>query len=276
MCAVLCAAGMASTKIYSTISYTHSRQGRPRFGLGRPVQRFGFIATLQLARHARIQPCTRHLLNLLRLGCCSQRATLTRICPPGVPMQATCDVVPLSSDQDYRRLLGQQAPPLQPLPEQPASSAPAPVHPSASFFYPLGPAAAAAMEQQWRNVTGQAAAGAAAEQQHDAAERRQLAVMFGRNLHVVRQGRWGNAGRQAAAAQGAGMHGVQLVPHDGMWERGRHVRRLPALGMCTTEAQHHGSTVCRCLCCRSGLRAGRPGSRLRSSAPGRWALQTTW
>lgn len=83
----------------------------------------------------------------------------------------------LSSDQDYRRLLAQQAPPLQPLPEQPATAA-APLHPSASYFYPLGPAAAAALEQQWRNVTGQAAGG-------EGAQRRQLPVMFGRNLHVV-------------------------------------------------------------------------------------------
>lgn len=212
MCAVLCAAGMASTKIYSTISFTRSRQGRPRFGLGRPVQRFGFNATMQRAPRAHNKPCIMHLLNVLRLGCNSQPATLIRICPPGVPMQATCDVVPLSSDHDYRRLLGQQAPPLQPLPEHRTSSTPAPVHPSASFFYPLGPAAAAAMEQQWRNVTGQAAAGAAAEQRQDAAEQRQLAVMFGRNLHVVRQGRWGNAGRQAAAAQGAGHAWVAATP----------------------------------------------------------------
>ena len=87
--------------------------------------------------------------------------------------------MPLSSDQDYRRLLAQQAPPLQPLPEQPATTA-VPVHPSASYFYPLGPAATAALEQQWRNVTGQVAGG-------EGAQRRQLPVMFGRNLHVVRE-----------------------------------------------------------------------------------------
>jgi len=89
-------------------------------------------------------------------------------------------VVPLSSDQDYRRLLAQQAPPLQPLPEQPVAAAAA-VHPSASYFYPLGPAAAAALEQQWGRITGQAAS-------RGGAQRRELPVMFGRNLHVVRRG----------------------------------------------------------------------------------------
>ncbi|PRW45179.1 lactation elevated 1 [Chlorella sorokiniana] len=93
-------------------------------------------------------------------------------------LQETCDVVPLSSEQDYRRLLAQQAPPLQPLSEQPAAAA-APVHPSASYFYPLGPAAAAALEQQWRSVAGLAAGG-------EAGQRRELPIMFGRYLHVER------------------------------------------------------------------------------------------
>lgn len=92
-------------------------------------------------------------------------------------LQETCDVLPLQSGQDYRRLLAAQAPPLRPLPVQQPGAAPA-VHPASSYFFPLGPAAAAALEQQWRNVTGQAAGGGGHERQ-------ELPVMFGRNLHVV-------------------------------------------------------------------------------------------
>lgn len=101
-------------------------------------------------------------------------------------------MLPLQSGQDYRRLLAAQAPPLQALPEQQPGAAPA-VHPSSSYFFPLGPAAAAALEQQWRNVTGQAAGGAGQERQ-------ELPVMFGRALHVVSRvvpAAWGDRRREA-------------------------------------------------------------------------------
>lgn len=85
----------------------------------------------------------------------------------------------LSADQDYRRLLAAQA--LQPLLSGAAGAvAAAVVPPTAAYFFPLGPAAAHALERQWERVTGGGGGGAPAE----------LDVMFGRKLHVVSCAGW--------------------------------------------------------------------------------------
>lgn len=103
-----------------------------------------------------------------------------------------CDVVSLDSEEDYRRLLAAQAP-LHPLPDTPtgpngsatgnadgtAVALPEAPHPSASYFYPLGPAAAAALEAQWARVAG--GQGSEAAPQGGAG----IQVMFGRTLQVV-------------------------------------------------------------------------------------------
>lgn len=111
------------------------------------------------------------------------------------------DVVPLQSSHDYRRLLAAQAP-LHPLPDAATDAAgAAPLHPSASYFFPLGPAASAALEAQWARVAAEAggcgdagdaswsaAAAAAPAAAADAAPGGgiDLEVMFGRRLRVSR------------------------------------------------------------------------------------------
>ena len=84
----------------------------------------------------------------------------------------------LSADQDYRRLLAAQA--LQPLPSGAAGAVAAAVVPPTAAYFPLGPAAAHALERQWERVTGGGGGGAPAE----------LDVMFGRKLHVVSCAGW--------------------------------------------------------------------------------------
>lgn len=120
-------------------------------------------------------------------------------------LQAACDVVCLDSGRDYRRLLAASTL-LRPLPaagaaagagrgdngttgmQLGAAAAPAP---HASYFFPLGPAAEAALEHQWRALTaaGDQAAPATDDRQQQEQQRgagRELGVMFGRRLHVAR------------------------------------------------------------------------------------------
>ncbi|PSC70423.1 lactation elevated 1 isoform X1 [Micractinium conductrix] len=106
-------------------------------------------------------------------------------------LHAACDVVPLNAEEDYRRLLAAAAPPLRPLPSSGASAgdgsaaaaaaAAAPLHPHASYFYPLGGPAEAALEAQWAALAAPSAAAAASSS--GSAE---LQVMFGRQLRVER------------------------------------------------------------------------------------------
>lgn len=95
-------------------------------------------------------------------------------------LKDSLDVVSLDSETDYRRLAAAQAP-LAPLPptttpaeaEVAAQGLPG----SASYFFPLGLTADAAMERQWRSATGGRGAGTAGSAE--------LPVLFGRTLHVV-------------------------------------------------------------------------------------------
>lgn len=106
---------------------------------------------------------------------------------------SACDVVPLNAGADYRRLMAATAPPLQPLDAHPAhttaspsGATPAslqPPHPQASYFYPLVPAAKAALEAQWQRVAhGSGYGGTDAP----AASMANLPVLFGRTLRVRR------------------------------------------------------------------------------------------
>lgn len=107
---------------------------------------------------------------------------------------SACDVLPLNAGEDYRRLMAAAAPPLLPLggnlaasaaslagPPGATSAAQQPPHPHASYFFPLGPAADAALETQWRRLVPDDGSGGAA-----AASPAELPVMFGRTLRVER------------------------------------------------------------------------------------------
>lgn len=97
---------------------------------------------------------------------------------------SACDVLPLDAEEDYRRLMAASAPPLLPLGADPAPDAasppPQPPHPHASYFFPLGTAAEAALEAQWRQLALCGSAGGAPAAPAD------LPVMFGRSLRVGR------------------------------------------------------------------------------------------
>ncbi|MEW5309365.1 MAG: hypothetical protein WDW38_001259 [Sanguina aurantia] len=113
------------------------------------------------------------------------------------------DIVELSSEEDYRRLLLKGLhPPVAVSPsalsasDSPALSASdSPAHSasdspalSASYLHPLGPASHTLMEQLWAKVTAQAAAAAAQRPQQPPAPSAeavsQIQVMFGRTLAV--------------------------------------------------------------------------------------------
>ncbi|KAL4438248.1 hypothetical protein ABPG77_010609 [Micractinium sp. CCAP 211/92] len=106
---------------------------------------------------------------------------------------SACDVVPLNAGEDYRRLMAASAPPLQPLDAHPAhataspsSATPAslqPPHPQASYFHPLGPAAKAALEVQWRRMAHGSGSG---DTPGLVASPADLPVLFGRTLRVRR------------------------------------------------------------------------------------------
>ena len=120
-------------------------------------------------------------------------------------LEASCDVVPLNAEQDYRRLGRQPLQPVQPLAsgDQPHTSSSSIGSSSGGYFYPLGSAAEAALEHQWRQVAGSSsngsidssapaphaapeAATAAGCSSSDGSGGTELEVMFGRRLRVER------------------------------------------------------------------------------------------
>ncbi|KAL4857708.1 AFG1-like ATPase [Chlorella vulgaris] len=127
-------------------------------------------------------------------------------------LELACDVISLSSDQDYRRLLASDQAPLQPLLSTPLptgaqlnggsmaaggaqAAAVAGISPQAGYFYPLGAAAEAALELQWQRVTSAADMPSQQQQQQQqqhqvlssrAEQSTELEVMFGRKLQVAR------------------------------------------------------------------------------------------
>jgi hypothetical protein len=107
-------------------------------------------------------------------------------------LEAACDVVALEGGRDYRRLAAAAAPPLLPLGAHAQAGAGAGAEeapPHASYFFPLGPAADAALERQWRQLAGAAAfpaRGPPTPTRPPQPAAVELGVMFGRRLRVPR------------------------------------------------------------------------------------------
>lgn len=127
-------------------------------------------------------------------------------------LEASCDVVSLNAEQDYRRLGRQPLQPVEPLVNDAelhtssgSTSSSGSGSSSGGYFYPLGSAAEAALERQWQQVAGSSSsdgatrssasappAAAAAPALPTSADSSsgsggtELEVMFGRRLRVER------------------------------------------------------------------------------------------
>jgi predicted ATPase len=112
-------------------------------------------------------------------------------------LQSACDVFSLDAQQDYRRLAAASVP-LHPLTQSAAcgeaadvgdgsdaGSSPA-TDASASYFFPLGQAADAALERQWRLLSQHAQRQQVRPDQADEHRALELPVLFGRRLAVPR------------------------------------------------------------------------------------------
>eukprot|EP00884_Botryococcus_braunii_P008027 jgi/Botrbrau1/17225/Bobra.0621s0003.1 len=85
----------------------------------------------------------------------------------------SCDVLPLSAEQDYRRLL--------------LSTSSGGEASKGSYFFPLMPAALAALEDEWRQCTASCTAARLPNEAHALEEPQILDVLFGRKLAVRRR-----------------------------------------------------------------------------------------